>query len=229
MKLNAIKCAFTVGCLSFWTSAVLANSYTFDTSTGDAAEAIFVTSAGNLQITLKNLQSDPQSVADSLSAFGFSLSGGSSPTLASSSGTERIIAGDGTFTTGSTGASGWVLSGSTSSMLLDVLSGSGHAGPAHTLIGSPGGATYDINGSITGNGPHNPFLFGDLTFNLDITGLTASSVVSSAFFQFGTADGEGRVNGTPKTQSVPDSGTTLALLGPVVIGMHFLRRRMIHL
>jgi hypothetical protein len=194
MKNTFLKFALILGCAGL-TSAVKANTYTFDTSSGDSSEVVFVTSAGQLQITLKNLQVNPQSVSDCLSALGFGVSAGTSASLNTSSGLERTIAADGSFTDGSTVATGWVLSGSVSSLLLDDLTGTGHAGPAHTVIGAPGGATYATggSGSISGNGPHNPFLFGDVTFTLDITGLTDSSTVGNVVFQFGTTDGQGLV------------------------------------
>lgn len=228
MKNKFLKLALIIGCAGL-ASGVKANTYTFDTSSGDPAEVVFVTTAGQLQITLKNLQVDPQGVADCLSALGFGLSAGTSASLNTSSGLERTIATDGSFTDGSMVAAGWVLSGSASSLLLDDLTGTGHAGPAHTVIGAPGGATYDQNGSITGNGPHNPFLFGDVTFTLDITGLTDRSTVGNVFFQFGTTDGQGRIPGTPKVPSVPDGGTTSMLLGSALVGLQIFRRRMARL
>jgi hypothetical protein len=230
MKNTFLKFALILGCAGL-TSAVKANTYTFDTSSGDSSEVVFVTSAGQLQITLKNLQVNPQSVSDCLSALGFGVSAGTSASLNTSSGLERTIAADGSFTDGSTVATGWVLSGSVSSLLLDDLTGTGHAGPAHTVIGAPGGATYATggSGSISGNGPHNPFLFGDVTFTLDITGLTDSSTVGNVVFQFGTTDGQGLVRGTPKVPSVPDGGTTSMLLGSALVGLQIFRRRIARL
>jgi hypothetical protein len=229
MKNTFLKFALILGCAGL-ASGVNANTYTFDTSSGDSSEVVFVTSAGQLQITLKNLQVNPQDVSDCLSALGFGVSAGTSASLSSSSGLERTIAANGSFTDGSTVAAGWVLSGSASSLLLDDLSGAGHAGPAHTIVGAPGGAAYSTgNGSITGNGPHNPFLFGDVTFTLDITGLTASSTVGNVFFQFGTTDGQGRIPGTPKIPSVPDGGTTSMLLGSALVGLQIFRRRIARL
>jgi len=235
MKTFFLKCAVVAGCVGLIAGNSSANTYTFDTSSGDSAQAIFVTGAGQLQITLQNLQSNPQSAADCLSALAFSLSGGSlsagsTMALGSGSGLERTINGDGTFSDGSVAAAGWVLSGVPSSALLDVLSGSGHAGPAHTIIGAPDSATHiydNADGSITGNPPHNPFLYGDVTFVLNIADMTSSSTVSDVFFQFGTKDGAGQVPSIPKlTPRVPDGGATVTLLGSALVGIHLLRRKL---
>jgi hypothetical protein len=229
MKNGFLKVALIFGCCGL-AAGVKANTYTFDSSSGDSAEAVFVTSAGQLQITLRNLQADPSAAVDCLSALGFGLSGGTSPSLSTSSGATRNVASDGSFTSGAAVATGWILSGTTSAMLLDVLTGGG-SGPAHTIIGAPGGIHNDYadaNNSITGNGPHNPFLFGDVTFTLNISGLTASSTVGNVFFQFGTTDGQNRGNSTPKVPSVPDGGTTSMLLGSALVGLHMIRRKIAH-
>jgi hypothetical protein len=140
---------------------------------------------------------------------------------------ERSVADNGTYTDGSTMAAGWVLTAG-SSWALDVLAGTGHAGPAHTLIGAPDGSNvYGFaNNSITGNGPHNPFLAGPLTFTLSISGLTADSSIKMNYFQFGTQDGSGQVQGTPLTQSVPDGGMTALLLGAALSGLVLMRRKL---
>jgi hypothetical protein len=188
------------------------------------AQATFTTGAGTLMITLQNFQNNPTSVIQCVSAIGFTLSSGqTSGSLVSSSGLARTIASNGSYSDGGMVAAGWVLSGLT----LDVLSGPGHAGPHHTAIGGPDGSNVysNANNSITGNGPHNPFLAGPITFTLNIAGLTAASDVNSMFFQFGTADGTNRVPGVPPP-SVPDSGTTVMLLGAAIAGLGLLRRKL---
>lgn len=189
------------------------------TITDGNAKADFVTGANTLSITLNNLTVDPTGVIQNISGLGFTLSSGqTSASLVSSWGKERTVNSDGTYADGATVAAGWVLSG----LFLDDLLGAGHAGPAHTLIGAPNAGTgeYDAaNNSITGNGPHNPFLVGPVTFNLWISGLTADDIVTGANFQWGTTPGGGT--------SVPDNGATFALLGMGLVGISFLSRRKI--
>jgi hypothetical protein len=219
--------ATTAGCAVIFVGTANANSITFNTTTGPNAEAVFVTSANQLTVTLRNLQADPQSVAECISALVFGVSEGTSVGLISGSGVERSIASGGSFSDGSAVAAGWVLSGSVSSLTLNVLSGTGHAGPAHTIIGGPAGSgDYDsANGSIANNGPHNPFLAGDVVFILNIPGLTSDGIIENVFFQFGTADGANRVPGRPGIPSVPDGGSTVALLGAALTGLYFLRMK----
>src|SRR5262249_35730221 len=115
---------------------------------------------------------------------------------------------------------GWVLSTPASLTLkLDDLAGAGHAGPAHTLIGPPGaGGKYTAgNGSIDGNKPHNPFLFGTESFTLNFAGFSSDSKVTGVTFQFGTTDGSGRVTGIP---SVPEP-SSIVLSGMGLIGLAF--------
>jgi hypothetical protein len=141
---------------------------------------------------------------------------------------ERTVNADGSFTAGGTAAAGWVLSNpSSGTLLLDVLAGPAHAGPAHTIIGPPGaGGTYSAAvGSIAGNGPHNPFLFGTVSFTLNVPGLTADSAINDVVFSFGTTDGN-NVTGVPGVQEVPEGGTTVILLGAALSGLGLIRRKL---
>src|SRR5262249_28072461 len=86
-------------------------------------------------------------------------------------------------------------------------------GPAHTIIGPPAGTgLYSAaNGSIAGNGPHNPFLAGTVSF--DLTGsFLASTTVSSATFSFGTAEGN-------NVHAVVPEPTTLLLLASGLVAL----------
>ena len=155
------------------------------------AEAVFVTSADTLTLTLSNLLSNPESVDQNLSDLGFTVSTGQTAgTLTNSSSRERTIASDGTYSVGSVVPTGWQLGSDFqlgAAFKVDVLAPAS-AGPTHLIIGGPDSTDFYGNAdlSINGNRAHNPFLAGDVTFTLNILSLTDASSISSAFFSFGT-------------------------------------------
>ena len=193
-------------------------------SAGDPvnAKVTFTTGAGTVAITLANNQTGMKDAGQTLSDLLFTISTGqNSGTVSSSSGLERNVNSDKTFTDGSTVAAGWVLTTSGASLHLDVLAGTGHAGPAHTILGPATGSTYpNANGSIAGNGPHNPFLDETVTFNINVTGVTAGSTISAATFSFGTTDGADTINGVPAPEP-----STLILAAPGGLALLAMRRR----
>jgi hypothetical protein len=197
-----------------------ASSITFMTPTGSTiggqpvnASATFVTSANTLTVTLTDLLANPTDVGQLLSDLFFTLSNGSTAgTLTSSSGQEITVNSGGTFTLGGTVSTGWALSPSGGSLLLNVLGTP--VGPAHLIIGPSGGATYsNANGSIAGNGPHNPFLNQTATFTITDGTITAATTVTAATFSFGTTAGS-NVVGVPTTTPEP---TTLVSLGGALL------------
>jgi hypothetical protein len=215
MKLLAVGISLIALCV-----AANADMITYVTPVGSTtsgglvdASATFVTSAGMLSITLTDLQANPTDVAQVISDLDFVLSNGATTgTLSSSSGQEITVNADGTFTLGATVATGWDLNTFGAGLQLDVL-GSPTA-PSHLIIGPPdgGGAYSNGNGSIDGNGPHNPFLNQSATFTLDIAGVTADTTVTGATFSFGTTTGID-VPGTPQggPAPVPEPATYLLL------------------
>ena len=185
---------------------ILATPTGFTSSGGLAsAEADVTIGAGTVTVTLKNLTVNPNSVAQNLSALTLAFSNPvGANSLTSSSGVERNVNGDGTFSDGSTVPTGWLESSTTSTLKVDDLGG---AGPAHTLLGAPGvGGTYSTGGSINGNGPHNPFLNQTATFVFSAAGVTANTHLTGLTFQFGTAEGSDTVGGTTVSvaASVPE-------------------------
>jgi hypothetical protein len=68
-----------------------------------------------------------------------------------------------------------------------VLSTTPTANPSQEIIG-PGPYT-NANGSIAGNGAHNPFLNQTATFTIGNSSITANTVVSNVIFSFGTTAG----------------------------------------
>jgi hypothetical protein len=194
-----------------------ANTITFVTPAGAtiggqpvAASATFTTGAGTLSITLADLLANPTDVGQLISDLFFTLSNGSTGgILTSSSGQEITVTGTGAFTLGPTVSTGWALSPSGGGMLLNVLGTP--IGPAHLIIGPPGpGGTYGTaNGSIAGNGPHNPFLNQTATFTITDASITAATNVTAATFSFGTTAGS-NVPGVPSVP-VPEQPTLISL------------------
>jgi hypothetical protein len=187
-----------------------------------SATATFTTSTNTLTITLQNLQNNPKDVGQNLSDLGFTFSTGQTiGTLTTSSGTERTVIDNKTFSNGPTGSTLWALQNSVSGglRLCDLCTGGDS--PRHTIIGGPDPADpthySNANDSIAKTGgPHNPFLAGVVSFTLNVPGLTAASVVNSAFFSFGTTEGN-NITGVPGRVPAPSAllmlGSGLGLVG----------------
>jgi hypothetical protein len=232
MHLSKVAVFLLASCL-----AASAATITYDTPPGSTtsggpvdATATFTTGDGTLSITLTDLLANPTDVAQLISDLEFTLSNGAtSGTIASSSGQEITIDKDGNPTLGSTVATGWNLNSTATGLQLDVLGTP--TGPSHLIIGPPDGSNVysAANGSIAGNGPHNPFLNGSATFLLDIAGVTADTTVDSAIFSFGTAPttdcNQCTVPGTPRNPTVPEPGTYVMIaVGLGLVGLAQLRR-----
>jgi len=190
---------FAIGALCRTASATM---ITVDTPTGAtlnslpvSAEAILTYGTGSLTITLRNLQDDPTSVVQNISGFGFvfqdpiSLLTFGTGTLTSSSGLERTVSGTGAYADGSSVSTGWHVDTSGTGLWVHML-GVGGTAPKHGIIGDPAGTDIYVqaNSSITGT-PHNPFLAGDVVYNLTIPGLTDDAQLVSSTFWFNTALG----------------------------------------
>src|SRR5207245_716465 len=86
------------------------------------ASAVFVTGPGTISITLKNLTVNPTSIGQNISELFFTLSNGAtSGSLTSSSGRELTISGNGHYSVGSPVSTGWALTSSGGSLLLELI------------------------------------------------------------------------------------------------------------
>ena len=186
------------------------------------ATATFVVNGDSVTLTLVNNFDGPNSVKSALSGISFNTSSGTTLTgLSGSAPLINIATGGGVTDVGGSSAgdptSNWLadgsaLQGNTDTFAVSVL-GSGQ--PSESLIGN---GPYP-DGSIGGNGPHNPFAQKTLTLDFTITGLNGGSITGANFY-FNT-DGTqvtGGCVGDCTTTSVPEPGT-LTLLGSGLLCM----------
>jgi len=205
-------------------SAAYANQFTFATPTGastgggpvNASATVTTNANGTVSVVLNDLQVNPTDIAQLLSDFDFVLSNGATTgTGLVQTGSTIFVAGNGTTTAGP-GATGWQINNNVGGGI--QISALGGGGPQDLIIGPPGaGGVYtNANGSIAGNGAHNPFINGQGTFTLSVAGVTASTTISSATFSFGTTAGV-NIPGIPVGTPEPISVLLLASVAGVVL------------
>jgi PEP-CTERM motif len=186
------------------------------TGTPVSGTADFSLSGSTLTLKLSNAIVGIGSAGQLLTGLTFTLSNGSGVSLSSQVGDLVNVNSDKTFTDLGTSALGWGFgtTGTNTFEVCMICTGgvTSPVTPSEGMLGPVSGdGKYDnANNSITGSGPHNPFVNGTATYKFTVpTGVTASNV----FFQFGTTPG-GAI-------SAPEPSSIL-LLGLGLLGLALL-------
>ena len=205
-----------------------ADTFTFtgNDAAGDSvnAKAIVTLSGSILSVTLQNLLVNQKDVGQNISDVFIQLS--STPSSVAYSGTQTnptvSVAGNGSFTTGTSTDTWNIASFSGGNIHLDDLT-AGTCGPTCTILGAPGPGGYtNAHGSIAANPAHNPFFGGSsaVTFVLSVLGLNAGTTIQGLTFSFGTTAGDNH----PGISAVPLPPAAL-LFGTALVGLGVLGRR----
>ena len=240
-KVFLLRCLVALAFVSCAASVTHAGTFTFSTAgasgacTGGSsvqvsgtngstenALATITTNNGSITVTLTNCLANPKDVTQVITDVFFTVNATGSFSLTNTSGSLINIAGDGTVTSG--GAIGnpnsWALDSGTcpSACHLNDLGGGqpldGIIGPGNTS-----GVYSNANGSIAGNGPHNPFLNQTGVFTITAANVTTSSTITNVDISFGT------VPSAPGTNNTTPEPGTLFLFGSGLIGVAGLIRR----
>jgi hypothetical protein len=224
-----------------------------------SAEALFSfdVAAHTLSIQLLNLEANPTSVVQLISGIEFDFthlaSGSLGASITSAHESTYDIQGGGVPVADQENST-WIAQtlSNTSLSLCEICKLGGGGGPHQLIIGGPDPTklstdTYsNANGSIAGNGPHNPFILGSgdtyssgplagaaytsPTWVLNVPLLTADTQISQVRFIFGTSyDGGLYIPPPPGTNNqggAPEPGTLAMMLGGIalVVGSRVSRR-----
>ncbi|MHB1156113.1 MAG: PEP-CTERM sorting domain-containing protein [Phycisphaerales bacterium] len=176
-----------------------------------SAIAHVTTTDDTVTVTLSNLLVNMRAADQAISAFSFATTTPpvAGPSLTSIIGAVRTVKANKTYTDGADSAdNNWTvnLAGATLSLNAKL--------PKYTLVGPPNIGTdkYDnANSSVTGNS-HNPHLEPTITFMLNVPGITEDTLLSHAWFQFGTQPGTNVFAATDTSVTPIPEPASLALL-----------------
>ena len=207
-----------------------------DSADGNAlsASATFSVSGGDLFITLQNTGDAASQPGDVLTALFFTVNGSAvlTPVSASLAGSSTLynagaeagsIGGNWQYLTPVAGPHSATSGISTTG--LNIFGPSGNFGtPTAQLDGVGFGLVNGVASNANGGVAPRELVNNGLVFDLSLPAGYALTDISDVSFQYGTSSEEINLPGTPP--GVPDATSTLALLGPALIGLGFLRSRL---
>ncbi len=162
-----------------------------------------------LTLLINGLVANPKSVIQGLAAIDFTVTGGLIGNLTSASGQLITIANSGTFAN-IAGTPNWLQTTPNTDFYTTTLSG----GSKNVLLGAPAiGGYTNANGSIAGNSGHPAWVREQFTLVYTLTGITASTNITSLSLGFGTVPFLVTANIPPS--GVPEPGTAIAMLSGV--------------
>jgi hypothetical protein len=201
------------GCVLILASSASAAIITYvGTANGESVSAAADVTFTNdtLTIVLTNELANPNSVGQAISGIDFSVTGGLTGSLVSTSGNLIDVKNNGVVVSNGIATLDWL---QTAGFYTTAL---GSSGADQTILGQPDvfGVYSNANGSIAKNAPHNPFVQYRAVLIYAIPGATQKSTLETFAFLFGTGPESVSVDldrsNDPSTVPEPAS---MALLG----------------
>ncbi len=198
MRLSERSITLTVGIVGIFALTTDARAFTAQYSvSGTSAgvvvtsDATFVTSAGQMTLTLQNTTPHTADAGQLLTGIRFTLTPllSAAATLTGATAIPRTIAGDGTYVDG---LSRSIIGTWESSLNVGVYQFDFNPNAEFAIVGPADGETnslaglYNANGSINGNSGHNPFTAKSATFTLSSAQITAGTTIENVSFIYNT-------------------------------------------